>query len=356
MKSSVVNAGDNANASQYDNLRNDAYGGSFLLPHQQTTANLTLKIEQGIAYIGNTRVIYAGGNTPSFTAPSTNPRIDIVTIDSSGTIAITQGTEAASPVAPAYPANKAVIAEVFNRVGETQIFDTDQGGSTGYIYNDVRGFVGFSYISAAAQIADGIISDAKIDSTGIVSANKVSGAAFKSLSSTPSGAGIMPIANLASGTPTGVKFIRDDGTLQDPLGAARSFVGSVFSQTSITTQNVDTTYTPGFTAKNITIYFKLNGAVGGSGRNSIGIATFNGTTLVSVMWFLENTNTSAISSSTANLDGNTVIAGVTTSNNNDSSCTLTVTSVTSTQFTVRAAFTSPTAFQAGAIFYVTATA
>lgn len=41
-----------------------------------------------------------------------------------------------------------------------------------------------------------------------------------SLTSTPSGAGVLPIANIASGTPTGSKFVRDDGTLQTPAAAA----------------------------------------------------------------------------------------------------------------------------------------
>lgn len=36
---------------------------------------------------------------------------------------------------------------------------------------------------------------------------------FTRLANIPSGAGIIPIANLASGTPDGTKFIRDDGTL-----------------------------------------------------------------------------------------------------------------------------------------------
>lgn len=49
----------------------------------------------------------------------------------------------------------------------------------------------------------------------------ISGANLTSLSATPSGAGIIPIANLASGTPTGSKFIRDDGTLQTVTTASK---------------------------------------------------------------------------------------------------------------------------------------
>ncbi len=62
----------------------------------------------------------------------------------------------------------------------------------------------------------GSIADSKLNQ--ITTASKVSGAAITLLTSVPSGAGILPIANLASGTPTGVKFIRDDGTLQIPAG------------------------------------------------------------------------------------------------------------------------------------------
>lgn len=51
---------------------------------------------------------------------------------------------------------------------------------------------------------------------GVWTQANLSGAFFTALASIPSAAGIIPIANLASGTPTGSKFIRDDGTLQVP--------------------------------------------------------------------------------------------------------------------------------------------
>ncbi len=162
MKASKVNIGDRVLASQYNNLVDDAKGGSFLLPHQQSSPDLTLKIEAGVCYVGATRVIYAGGNSPSFTAPTTNPRIDLLVIDNAGTLTRVAGTEAGSPVAPAYPSDKLVICEVYNRTSQTQIFDTDQGAGKGYIYNDVRPFLGGSYIANASQIADGIITQAKL--------------------------------------------------------------------------------------------------------------------------------------------------------------------------------------------------
>lgn len=173
MRSAKVNVGDSGLATQYNNLRADAYGGSLLLVHQQSSPGMTLAVEPGTCYVGSTKVIYAGGNTPSFTAPVTNPRIDIVTIDNTGTIAITQGTENASPMAPAYPANKLVLAEIYNRTSETAIYDTDQGAGKGYIYNDVRPILGGSYIASDSQVdAAANISVSKLN-TGAVNADLI---------------------------------------------------------------------------------------------------------------------------------------------------------------------------------------
>lgn len=202
MKSAKVNIGDNVLASQYNDLRSDAYGGSFLLPHQQTSPDLTLKVEAGVCYVGATRVIYAGGNSPSFAAPSSNPRIDLLTIDNTGTLARVAGTESASPVAPAYPSDKLVICEVYNRVSQTQIFDTDQGAGKGYIYNDVRPFLGGAYIASTNQIATGALTGDK----------------FAGLGSIPSGAGVIPNANLPSFAPARFGGTGADGALSISSG------------------------------------------------------------------------------------------------------------------------------------------
>lgn len=142
-------AGDQPIA-EYDNWFNNAAVDDInginkrfydaLYPEEQGTPNMTLSINAGNVYFNNTILKYAGGNTPSFVAPTVNPRIDIVTLNSSGTLAITQGTEAASPSPPAYPDDKIVICEVYNRVGETSI-KTDDDSTNGYIYKDVRPFV-----------------------------------------------------------------------------------------------------------------------------------------------------------------------------------------------------------------------
>lgn len=138
MRSSDVNAGDSGTIGQYNKLRDDAYASSMFLAHEQSTPDLTLYVEPGAVYFNNKLVEFAGGNSPSFTAPSANPRIDVLSINSSGTLVRTAGTEAASPVAPSLPADHFPICQVYNKTTQTQIYDTDQGSGKGYILKDVR--------------------------------------------------------------------------------------------------------------------------------------------------------------------------------------------------------------------------
>lgn len=104
-----------------------------------TAQTMQLYIEDGAYYINGVRYLFTGGSTPTVTAPSSHPRIDLLTIDSSGTLAWTTGTEAASPVAPSYPSNKMPLCELYNVVGETVLCDNEnQQAGAGYISNDVR--------------------------------------------------------------------------------------------------------------------------------------------------------------------------------------------------------------------------
>lgn len=68
-----------------------------------------------------------------FTAPSVNPRIDLVYIDTDGTVKTSVGTESATPVAPDY-GGRIALAEIRLGAGATSI--------TNDMIRDVRGFVG----------------------------------------------------------------------------------------------------------------------------------------------------------------------------------------------------------------------
>jgi hypothetical protein len=77
----------------------------------------------------------------------------------------------------------------------------------------------------------GSIADSKL--SAISTAGKVSGAALTSLSSIPAGAGVVPIANLATGTATGAKFVRDDGTLAIPATGISGVNAAIMESTIV---------------------------------------------------------------------------------------------------------------------------
>lgn len=108
----------------------------------QSTPDMTVAVASGRAYIANSLVTYAGGNSPSFTAPGADNRIDLLTMNASGTLAITQGAAAASPSAPAIPDDLLPICYVYLKNTSTSIRAYDTSTAThGYIQFDVRPFI-----------------------------------------------------------------------------------------------------------------------------------------------------------------------------------------------------------------------
>ena len=124
-----------------------------------TAQTMQLYVEPGTYYISGIRYFFLGGSTGTVTAPSSHPRIDVLSIDTSGTLAWITGSENASPVAPTYPANKIPICELYNVTGETALYDVDnQQAGSGYISADVRPMVQNGIPFAA--VPDDIIPDA----------------------------------------------------------------------------------------------------------------------------------------------------------------------------------------------------
>ncbi|MCQ4575429.1 MAG: hypothetical protein NOU37_09325 [Candidatus Brocadiales bacterium] len=115
---------------------------SWLYAREQSTPDMTVLVEAGIIFKSDNSgiVSYAGGSSPTVTAPSSDPRIDLVHIGDDGVVGVTTGTEAASPVAPTYPDDKVPICEIYLRVGATSIKDTDDS-TNGYISKDARPFL-----------------------------------------------------------------------------------------------------------------------------------------------------------------------------------------------------------------------
>jgi hypothetical protein len=117
-----------------------------LRPHEQATPNNTVYVEAGIISVANNaKIEYAGGNSGTFSAVTADSRIDLLTIDSSGALGITPGTQAGSPTAPTYPTDKLVIAEVtVTETGTSVISNSD--------IKDVRPFLNLGGGSGASSI------------------------------------------------------------------------------------------------------------------------------------------------------------------------------------------------------------
>lgn len=102
---------------------------------------LSVDVLPGFAFIGgHVYRLQQTTQTADVTPPVTNPRIDIVQARlGTWDVNTKQGTEAASPVAPAADADTIVLAQLYLRPGMTSIQNTDDT-INGYII-DTRNFV-----------------------------------------------------------------------------------------------------------------------------------------------------------------------------------------------------------------------
>lgn len=96
--------------------------------------------------------------------------------------------------------------------------DIAEYGSGGWIGLSVTTANSGMYVKSAGFGADPIYS-------------LLNGSAMTGLSSIPGAAGVIPIANLATGTPDGTKFVRDDGTLAVPSSSLSNVIFEWTGQT-----------------------------------------------------------------------------------------------------------------------------
>ena len=108
-------------------------GDAWLKVTAQGSPDLTVAVSTGAAFVAG--VLTSAAATASlsgFAAPASDPRIDIVQISDAGVVSRKAGTEAGSPSAPSVDSGNLKLAEVYNRVGQTSVKDTDDA-SNGYI-------------------------------------------------------------------------------------------------------------------------------------------------------------------------------------------------------------------------------
>ena len=139
-----------------------------------------------------------------------------------------------------------------------------------------------------------------------------------------------------------------DGTrwqLQSPTGTTpvNSYASAFTSVSSTTTQNIDTTFTTNFLPAVITVYFKISGYenFGGELHFTRGIAVYAGTTVKNVLNFYSDSNNTTLAITAATLtDAQSNPAVGNNSQTGNISATLSILSVSATNFVVRVAYSA----------------
>lgn len=92
--------------------------------YAQDTPDMTVQVAAGAIQNGRTLTSKAAQNTGTITAPSVNPRIDRVVIDSLGVVSVITGAEAGSPSAPAITPDQVSVAQILLATTDTEIVNS----------------------------------------------------------------------------------------------------------------------------------------------------------------------------------------------------------------------------------------
>lgn len=117
------------------------YGDSVLngcLIEEQAVPDQTAQMSSGEVLVNGIYYSIAADASISFTnADATNPRYDLVSVDSAGTVTVTDGTAAATPSVPSLPADDVPLAVVFRAANDNVINNAD--------IDDCRRLIGQEY-------------------------------------------------------------------------------------------------------------------------------------------------------------------------------------------------------------------
>lgn len=119
----------------------------------QGTPDMTVAVASGTIAVAGAEVAVTSGNVTITTAHATNPRIDLVVVNNSGTKSVTAGTAAADPVMPAIPANSVVLAAVYVPANDTAINSNQITDKRMMIYNLAAAYQALSEKGAASGYA-----------------------------------------------------------------------------------------------------------------------------------------------------------------------------------------------------------
>lgn len=93
-----------------------------LLVEANGTPDMAVDVSAGVVRQGGvTKYVALSANLALTAADATNPRIDLIVVNSSGVVAKVDGTAAASPVAPDLPADNIELARISVPANDTTI-------------------------------------------------------------------------------------------------------------------------------------------------------------------------------------------------------------------------------------------
>lgn len=127
--SEVTNARDYADVLR-DRLRyaSSAYPNVVIsggVVTEQSTPDMTVAISAGQAIVNGTVCVWDAQNSGTITAPSSNPRFDIVVINSDNSISIVAGTESADAVLPSISDSQKAVAILMLTSSTTSITSSE---------------------------------------------------------------------------------------------------------------------------------------------------------------------------------------------------------------------------------------
>ena len=105
-----------------DNFRRENMPFSTLKVTAQSTPDMTVRVSPGTFWINSKRIVeFVGGNSPQFTAPSSNAKWCLLVLRQQGTLDIVDGQESANPVPPDCPRNTFPLCLIYLQATDTAI-------------------------------------------------------------------------------------------------------------------------------------------------------------------------------------------------------------------------------------------
>jgi hypothetical protein len=119
---------------------------------ESTPNAMTVEIAAGAGQVGGITVNWSSATTGTITAPSVNPRIDIVVVNSDNTITVVTGAEAATPVVPTVASTQLALARIDLTTATATITNSEITNYNGYVWSQIGEIIAIHPDTKAAYL------------------------------------------------------------------------------------------------------------------------------------------------------------------------------------------------------------